>query len=259
MTIVQRVVLLVVSILFLGASKTQAFGVVVQSARSVATTTKTTTSFWAADADDSTTSNDGAAESAAAEEVTTQTKAPMKAAADDILNSPDFLKRKLEVLQSDLAQSQQELEEAKARLEAGKAEWGAQLDDLAKEYKNIQTRMNTQSNASSNQATMQVARKMLDVLDNFDRAFGAVTAETDSEKEIEAEYRKAYDEILEIFARLGIEQVQTLGIEFDYTYHQAVMQRPSEEYEEGIVCEEFGKGFKIGDTLIRAAMVAVAA
>jgi len=58
---------------------------------------------------------------------------------------------------------------------------------------------------------------------------------------------------------LGIEQVPTVGIEFDYEIHQAVLQRPSEEYGEGIVMEELAKGFKHGDNLIRAAMVAVAA
>ena len=56
-----------------------------------------------------------------------------------------------------------------------------------------------------------------------------------------------------------MQQVETLGTEFDYEVHQAVMQQPSDEYDEGIVCQEFQKGFKIGDTLIRAAMVAVAA
>jgi len=108
-------------------------------------------------------------------------------------------------------------------------------------------------------ATVQVARQMLEVLDNFDRAFGAVTPESDFEKEIEAEYRQAYEQILETFNKLGVEPVETLGKEFDYEYHQAVMQKASDEYEEGIVCEELQRGFKLGDTLIRAAMVAVAA
>ena len=56
-----------------------------------------------------------------------------------------------------------------------------------------------------------------------------------------------------------MEEVETVGTEFDYEVHQAVMQKPSEEYDEGIVCEELQKGFKIGDTLVRAAMVVVAA
>jgi len=97
------------------------------------------------------------------------------------------------------------------------------------------------------------------VLDNFDRAFGVITAETESQKKIEEEYRTTYNEILTILADLGVEEVKTVGTEFDYEIHQAVMQKPSDEYEEGTVVEEFQKGFKLGDTLIRAAMVSVAA
>jgi len=108
-------------------------------------------------------------------------------------------------------------------------------------------------------ATVQVARAMLTCLDNFDRAFGVVTPETDEERAIEAEYKKTYDMILETFRKLGVEEVETVGTEFDYGVHQAVMQKPSDEYEEGIVCEEFQKGFKLQDQLVRAAMVAVAA
>lgn len=106
---------------------------------------------------------------------------------------------------------------------------------------------------------VQVARQMLDVLDNYDRAFGAVTPETDAESAIEAEYKEAYGMIISTFKELGVEEVETVGKEFDFEVHQAVMQRPSEDHEEGIVCEEFQKGFRLGDTLVRAAMVAVAA
>ena len=107
-------------------------------------------------------------------------------------------------------------------------------------------------------ATVQVAREVLKVLDNFDRAFGVIKAETDSQIAIEQEYRQTYNDTLQILADLGVEEVKTVGTEFDYEVHQAVMQKPSDEYEEGIVCEEFQKGFKLGDTLIRAAMVSVA-
>lgn len=48
----------------------------------------------------------------------------------DILNSPAFLKRKLEVLKSDIANADSEIEALKEQVEAGKAEWGGQLDDL---------------------------------------------------------------------------------------------------------------------------------
>jgi len=184
---------------------------------------------------------------------------PITDSGTDIMNSPAFLKRKLDVLKSDIATQDELMEEAKKRLEEGKAEFGPQLEGLQKEYQNIQNRMSSQTKTGDTQAIIKVVRQMLQVLDNYDRAFGVVTAETDAEKEIELEYKSAYDMILSIFEELGVQVVDTVGTEFDYEYHQAVMQRPSEEYEEGIVCEELQKGFKLGDQLIRAAMVSVAA
>ena len=180
-------------------------------------------------------------------------------AASDILNSPVFLKRKLDVLKSDLSKIEDDIKQAKDKFEQGKIEWGTQFEDLEKEYKNIQQRLTTQSSKSDDQAVMQVARQMLEVLDNFDRAFGQVTVTTPTEKEIEAEYQNVYNMVLATFKKLGVEEVESVGKEFDYEVHQAVMQKPSDDHEEGIVCEEFRKGFKIGDTLIRASMVAVAA
>jgi molecular chaperone GrpE len=119
--------------------------------------------------------------------------------------------------------------------------------------------MSSQNKAGDQMATINVVRAMLELLDNADRAFGSVKPESDGEAAIEAEYKVLYQSIVDTFDALGVEQVATLGTEFDYEVHQAVMQRPSEDYEEGMVCDELQKGFKLGDTLIRAAMVAVAA
>ena len=119
--------------------------------------------------------------------------------------------------------------------------------------------MSSQNKQGDVLATREVVREMLEIMDNFDRAFGAVKPETDAEKAIEEEYRAVYQSILDTFGDLGVEVIETVGKEFDYELHQAVMQRPSDEYEEGIVMEEFQKGFIMGDTLIRASMVAVAA
>lgn len=56
--------------------------------------------------------------------------------ANDILNSPAFLKRKLEVLQSDLKSIDEKISDANKIYEENKAEWGPQLDDLRKEVSN---------------------------------------------------------------------------------------------------------------------------
>jgi molecular chaperone GrpE len=108
-------------------------------------------------------------------------------------------------------------------------------------------------------AAVQVTRRMLQVLDVLDRAFGVVTPTTEAHDAIQDEFKQAYEMVLETFGQMGVETVPTVGTEFDYELHQAVMQKPSEDYEEGIVCEELQKGYKIGDTLVRAAMVSVAA
>lgn len=55
------------------------------------------------------------------------------AAGDDILNSPAFLKRKIDVLKSDIAKAEEDIEAATALAEAGKAEWAPQLEDLQRE------------------------------------------------------------------------------------------------------------------------------
>lgn len=116
-----------------------------------------------------------------------------------------------------------------------------------------------QSNTRDMEVVRRVVREMLGLLDNFDRAFGVVKPDNEEQKMIEAEYKEAYQMVMDVIKSLGVEEVPTIGIEFDYELHQAVMQKPGTDFEEGTVCEEFQKGFKIGDSLIRPAMVAVAA
>lgn len=185
--------------------------------------------------------------------------APPAADVNDIVNSPEFLKRKIEVLKSEIASAEESIAEAKQRLEAGKAEWEPQIEKLKTEYQNMQNRMNTESNKSDEQATSIVVRKMLDVLDNFDRGFAAVQPANEEQEAITGQYREVYENMLETFKSLGVVEVDTVGKEFDYEVHQAVMQRPDPDHEEGIVCQELSKGFKVGNVLIRAAMVVVAA
>lgn len=179
--------------------------------------------------------------------------------ATDILNSPAFLKRKLELLKEDTLKIETDITEIKTKVEEGKAEWGERLDQLDKEFLNIQERLIKQTSESGGQATIDVVRKILDVIDNYDRAFKSVQAPSnDVEAGIEADYKKSYDMILATFKTLGVEQLDTIGQEFDYEKHQAVFTRPSDEYDEGVICEELATGWTLGDVLIRPAMVCVA-
>mmetsp|Transcript_10513 Transcript_10513/g.17414 ORF Transcript_10513/g.17414 Transcript_10513/m.17414 type:complete len:253 (+) Transcript_10513:119-877(+) len=183
-----------------------------------------------------------------------------KTAADtsDILNSPAFLKRKVEVLQSDIAALEKEIEEANAVYLAGKAEWGPKFDMINKESQAMQERLAKQGSQGKETATVEVATSILNVLDNYDRAFQAVEAATNEEVEIVDAYKHTYDLIIDALTELNVTKVETVGVEFDYEMHQAMMQMPSDEHEEGIVCQEFAPGWAFGEKCIRPAMVAVA-
>ena len=122
----------------------------------------------------------------------------------------------------------------------------------------MQERLSKQGSQGREVATVDVANKILNVLDNYDRAFQAVEAATNEEVEIVEAYKNTQNMILDAFAELNVTKVETLGAEFDYECHQAILQMPSDEYEEGLVCQEFAAGWRAGESLIRPAMVAVA-
>ena len=134
------------------------------------------------------------------------------------------------------------------------------LSSRSHQYANISNRLETANKAGKKLATKEIANKLLAVLDNYDRAFQQVSPATDEEKDTEVAFKNVYTMVITTLEEMGIKQVETVGIEFDYEFHQAVMQRPDEDYEEGMVCEELAKGWLTEDgELIRAAMVVVAA
>jgi len=183
-----------------------------------------------------------------------------QAAADttDILNSPAFLKRKVEVLQSDIAAIEKEIDEANTVYLAGKEEWGSKFDMINRESQAMQERLAKQGSQGKETATMEVATSILNVLDNYDRAFQAVEPATNEEVEIVDAYKHTYDLIIDALTELNVTKVETVGVEFNYELHQAMLQMPSDEHEEGLVCQEFAPGWAFGEKCIRPAMVAVA-
>lgn len=185
--------------------------------------------------------------------------APAAADATDILNSPAFLQRKVEVLESDIAALEKEIEEANAVYLAGKEEWGPKFDFLNKESQAMQERLAKLGSQGKEMATVDVATSILKVLDNYDRAFQAVEPATNEEVEIVDAYKNTYDMLINVLSsELNVTKVETVGAEFDYEMHQAMLQMSSDEYEEGIVCQEFAPGWVCGEKCIRPAMVAVA-
>ena len=98
--------------------------------------------------------------------------------------------------------------------------------------------------------------KLLPIIDNLERAL-AVAGE--SEEGLKAGVEMVLRQTKETFAKMGVEEIDPLGQPFDAELHNAVMQGSEDEGEPGTVCAVFQKGYKLGNRVIRHAMVKVVA
>jgi molecular chaperone GrpE len=65
-------------------------------------------------------------------------------------------------------------------------------------------------------------------------------------------------QMLELLRKRGVTAIESVGTDFDPQIHQAVAHEASADHREGEVMEEFGRGYKLGERLLRPAMVKVA-
>lgn len=125
----------------------------------------------------------------------------------------------------------------------------------AAEFDNFKKRTERERTGVAEFAKANVIKELLPILDNIDRA--ALLEDKTS-----ADYIKGIELIVKQFEglsdKLGIKQVAQVGDTFDPNFHEAVMHVEDESLGENVIAEVLQKGFKIGDTVIRPAMVKVA-
>ena len=122
------------------------------------------------------------------------------------------------------------------------------------EYDNYRKRTIKEKETIYPEAKAIVIEKILPVLDNFTRALESAENK-DAFYEGIVMLKKQLDDTL---ASLGVEEIKAVGEEFNPELHNAVMHVDDEEKGENVVVEEFQKGYKIGDRVIRHSMVKVA-
>ncbi|MBQ2738604.1 MAG: nucleotide exchange factor GrpE [Oscillibacter sp.] len=125
---------------------------------------------------------------------------------------------------------------------------------LAAEYDNFRKRTIKEKEASYGNGKADAVAKMLPVYDNLERALNQETSDAAYKKGVEM----TMNELVKIFTSLGVEIFGNVGDEFDPNLHNAVMHIENEELEENSISAVFQKGFKIGDKVVRFAMVQVA-
>ena len=124
----------------------------------------------------------------------------------------------------------------------------------AAEYDNFRKRTVKEKEASYGNGKADAVAKMLPVYDNLERALNQETADAAFKKGVEM----TMTELQKIFTSLGVEIFGNVGDTFDPNLHNAVMHIENEELPENSLAAVFQKGFKIGDKVVRFAMVQVA-
>ncbi|GAB0489628.1 hypothetical protein MMPV_000853 [Pyropia vietnamensis] len=173
--------------------------------------------------------------------------------ADDILSSPAFLKKKMEILTKELNQSTTEKEALAATLAKEKDSYLR----LAADLDNVRRRSSSQLAAATTSATATVVKKLLPALDNFERAETAAKPSTPGEEKLHTSYQAIQKQLLSAFKDLGVEPLNTVGVAFDPNEHDAINRMESTEYPEGVVCAQLQRGYKGAAGVIRPAVVVV--
>jgi molecular chaperone GrpE len=131
------------------------------------------------------------------------------------------------------------------------------------DLENYRKRVERERRETHNRVVGELAIKLLPVVDNLARAL-------DAERSMEAGESKEFRHFLngveliskqlsEVLESFGVEPIVAVGERFDPHLHEAVVTEPSDKYEPDTVIEELARGYRLGDRLLRPAMVKVAA
>ena len=136
----------------------------------------------------------------------------------------------------------------------------AGLEDRVKrqmaEFENFRKRTEKEKQTMFSMGERSVIEKMLPIVDNFERGLAAVP-ENEKDTPLASGMEMVYRQLVKQLEDLGVTPIEAVGQEFDPNFHNAVMQVEREEYPSGTVAQEFQKGYKYHDAVIRYSMVGV--
>ena len=147
--------------------------------------------------------------------------------------------------------AESETEKLQKELAASKE---AHIRTLA-EYDNYRKRSTKEKQAAYGDAKADCIKELLPMMDNFERAIAAEATDVEGfKKGVEMIFKNFTD----VLSKLGVEAFGEKGEKFDPNIHNGVMHVEDEELPENSVAEVFSKGYKLGDRILRPAMVKVA-
>src|SRR5262245_58132059 len=127
---------------------------------------------------------------------------------------------------------------------------------ITAEFDNYRKRTDRERREFAEAAGVDVIRDILPVVDDLERALGApTTGDATSYREGVELIRR---QLLEALRRRGVEPLEVVGRDFDPLWHEAIGHDPADGHREGEITTEVRRGYRIGQRLLRPAMVKVA-
>ena len=163
----------------------------------------------------------------------------------------------VEEIQEEVVEETTETTEVTPEVNPWEEKYNAEHDSylrLAADYDNFRKRTVKEKEASYGNGKADAVEKLLPVYDNLERALNQETTDAAFKKGVEM----TMNELVKIFTGLGVEIFGNVGDSFDPNLHNAVMHTDDENLGENVIAMVFQKGLKLGDKVVRFAMVQVA-
>ncbi len=179
---------------------------------------------------------------------------------NDILKSKD-IENSDEVLESNSNNEELSTEDINKELEAKIEDLRDQLMRSLADSENLRKRTLKEIEHSKKYSHISFVRDLVSLFDNLQRALDAVPDDksklSEPIKNLIVGLELVNKEIINTFEKHNLKQIEPLGEKFDYNFHQAMYEVPTNDEESGIVVEVSQKGYLLYDRLVRPAMVGI--
>ncbi|WP_438824314.1 nucleotide exchange factor GrpE [Bacillus sp. JJ1533] len=153
---------------------------------------------------------------------------------------------------AELSKANEKIAELEAKLEDAENRILRQVAD----FENFKRRARLDQETAAKYRAQSLVNDLLPALDNFERAL-QVEATNEQAESIKQGVEMVYRSIIDALKKEGVEAIEAVGTQFDPNVHQAVMQVSEPDAESNVVLEEFQKGYKLKDRVLRPSMVKV--
>lgn len=155
--------------------------------------------------------------------------------------------------EEDVSNDDDECEKLKAEL----ADLNNKYIRMAADFDNYRKRQAQERESLLKYGAAETMTKLLAVLDTFERAKESLK-DIDDAKSVKESYEVAFKQLLDTLKKAGLETIDALGAEFDPNLHEAIAQTPTNEHPDNTVISQMQTGYKLGDRVLRPALVNVA-